>query len=546
MKLHNRSVTRVSSLLVVIISLVVAVCLPVGYFVVSYGYMEGGVHAELAFSARTVEGLVVRNPKTWQFEEVRLQEILEYRLNYGVHEKRAVRDMKGRVIARTPESLTGPLVTFRAPVHDADKKVAEVEITRSIFPLMLQTVIVGAGSFMTGILLFLFFQSYPLRAVREAHQKLAENEKRLTLALRAGDFGVWDWDIKKNIVTCNDRMYEIFAVSRESCVTRDDWLNCVHPEDRDRALRDYIPRMIGDKGFNTEYRIIHSDGAVRHIQANGIVLLDEGGKPARLIILNRDVTERKRAEEEQLRVQKLESVGTLAGGIAHDFNNLLAVIHGYIELLMADAPPGEKVRGRLEAAKKAVGQAMELTSLLITFSRGGEPVREVVDIGEMLKDAVSKNIGEWPVERKFQLAADLWVLEVDERQIRQVIRSLAINAVEAMPEGGSLTVRAENTRVTAQDGLPIAEGPYVRISMEDTGTGIPREELPLIFDPYFSTKQRGPEKGMGLGLSVCHSVVGRHNGCITVESEQGKGTTFHVYLPAGVSLSTSAQRTAAG
>jgi hypothetical protein len=171
---------------------------------------------------------------------------------------------------------------------------------------------------------------------------------------------------------------------------------------------------------------------------------------------------------------------------------------------MADAPPGEKVRGRLAAAEKAVGQAMELTSLLITFSRGGEPVREVVDIGEMLKDAVSKNIGEWPVERKFQLAPDLWVLEIDERQIRQVIRSLAINAVEAMPEGGTLTVRAENTRVTAQDGLPIAEGPYVRISMEDTGTGIPREELPLIFDPYFSTKQRGPEKGRG---SACRSVT---------------------------------------
>lgn len=532
------SITRIASVLVVVISLVVAVCVPVGYFLVLYENMQGGVNAELAFSARSVEGLVVRNPKTWQFEELRLREILENRLAYDIGQSRAVTDLKGQVIARTEESLTGPLVTFRAPVHDAGRTVANVEITRSITPLLLQTVIVGASSLMMGVLIFLLFQRYPLRAVRNAHRELEENERRLTLALESGFFGVWDWDIRKDAVACNDRMYEMFGVSRDSCVTRNDWLNRVHPEDRDRALRDYIPRTIGEKGFNTEYRIVRSDGAIRHIQANGIVLLDDGGVPARLIILNRDVTDRKRAEEEQIKVHKLESIGTLAGGIAHDFNNLLSVIQGYLELLMADAPEGDMTHSRLAAARKAVNQAMELTGLLITFSRGGEPFKEIVDIADLVKNTVLRSVGEWPVETEFFMDSDLWALEADDRQLSQVIRNLAVNAVEAMPEGGILKVRIGNVRVAVADGLPVPEGPYVKISMEDTGKGIPKDELPLIFDPYYSTKQRGAEKGMGLGLSVCHSVVGRHNGCMTVESQEGKGTSVHVYLPAGVHLNT--------
>ena len=140
------SITRIASVLVVVISLVVAVCVPLGYFLVSYENMQGSVNTELAFSARSVEGLVVRNPKTWQFEELRLREILENRLDYDVGQARAVKDMKGQVIAQTEESLTGPLVTFRAPVHDAGRTVANVEITRSINHLVVQTVIVGVSS----------------------------------------------------------------------------------------------------------------------------------------------------------------------------------------------------------------------------------------------------------------------------------------------------------------------------------------------------------------------------------------------------------------
>jgi len=538
MKKPVPSITRIASILVVVISLVVAVCVPVGYFIVSYENMQGGVNAELAFSARTVEELVVRNPETWQFEELRLREILENRLDYDIGQSRAVKDLKGQVIARTEESLTGPLVTFRAPVHDAGRVVANVEITRSITPLLLQTVIVGVSSVMVGILIFLLFQRFPLRTVRKAYRELEENERRLALALESGSFGVWDWDIRKDTVICNDRMYEMFGVSRDSCVTRDDWLNRVHPEDRDRALRDYIPRTIGEKGFNTEYRIVRSDEVTRHIQANGMVLLDGGGEPVRLIILNRDVTERKRAEEEQIKIHKLESIGTLAGGIAHDFNNVLAVVQGYLELLMTDAPEGGTSHARLSAARNAVNQAMELTGLLLTFSKGGEPFKEIIDIADLVKNTVLRSVGEWPVETEFFMDADLWALEADERQLSQVVRNLAVNAVEAMPDGGSLKVRIGNIRVAAADGLPVPEGPYIRISMEDTGKGIPKDELPLIFDPYYSTKQRGAEKGMGLGLSVCHAVVGRHNGCMTVESQEGKGTIVRVYLTAGVHLST--------
>jgi CheY-like chemotaxis protein len=214
----------------------------------------------------------------------------------------------------------------------------------------------------------------------------------------------------------------------------------------------------------------------------------------------------------------------------------LAVIQGYIELLKMDIPPGEKVQNRLRATEKAISQAAELTNRLLVFSKGGEPVKQVLDVSDLIKDAVLRILGASPVEKRFHLDRDLWPVEVDERQIHQVIRNLAINAAEAMPEGGRLAIRAENTMVKVQDKLPIRPGAYIRISVEDTGKGIPTDELPLIFDPYFSTKQRGAQKGMGLGLSVCHSVVTKHNGCITLESQEGRGSTFRVYLPATVSV----------
>ncbi|MDD5476478.1 MAG: ATP-binding protein, partial [Syntrophales bacterium] len=187
------------------------------------------------------------------------------------------------------------------------------------------------------------------------------------------------------------------------------------------------------------------------------------------------------------------------------------------------------------AAIEAIKQAADLSRRLITFAKGGGPVRRPCDVGELVNDVFQRSvtgIKAKPVEKKCFTAEDLREALVDEGQVRQVVRNMVVNAMEAMPNGGMLKVTAENYRVSNRDSLPVPEGDYVRITVEDTGSGISGDKLRHVFDPYFSTKQMGSQKGMGLGLSVCHSIVAMHGGCITVESVPGEGTAFHVYLPA--------------
>ncbi len=308
----------------------------------------------------------------------------------------------------------------------------------------------------------------------------------------------------------------------------------IHPDDQ-AAFMDYVDKIT--QGLPTpkqvEIRVLLPDGTFINAEVSMVRVTYKGNR-CNLAYL-RDITDRKRAEAEQLKVQKLESVGTLAAGIAHDFNNLLAVIQGYIELLKMDIPPGEKVQNRLRATEKAISQAAELTNRLLVFSKGGEPVKQVLDVSDLIKDAVLRILGASPVEKRFHLDRDLWPVEVDERQIHQVIRNLAINAAEAMPEGGRLTIRAENMMVKVQDKLPIRPGHISGYPWKIPGKASRRTSC-RFFRSYFSTKQRGAQKGMGLGLSVCHSVVTKHNGCITLESQEGRGSTFRVYLPATVSV----------
>ena len=297
----------------------------------------------------------------------------------------------------------------------------------------------------------------------------------------------------------------------------------------DTAERDWMVKELrsGKDVLHREFQFRRNDGTVRSgiYSTRSITIAGE----ACLIFVMQDTTERKQLEKDHqeleerlIQSQKMGAIGTLAGGIAHDFNNLLAVIQGYIELLKRDLPADNKAAGKLFAVEKVVGQATELTNRLITFSKGGEPVKRVTAIGDIAKDAVLDSIGESSLQKQFSIDPDLQLVEVDEGQIRQVVRNLTINAVEAMPDGGSLVVRVRNKTVKAQDRLPVKEGAYVWISVEDTGKGIPLDELPLIFDPYFSTKQRGADKGMGLGLSVCHAIVGKHDGYITCESQVGE------------------------
>jgi two-component system, cell cycle sensor histidine kinase and response regulator CckA len=254
------------------------------------------------------------------------------------------------------------------------------------------------------------------------------------------------------------------------------------------------------------------------------------GRECRAVL--EDITERKRAEEDRLIMDRLESTGILAGGIAHDFNNLLTMILLNLELAQTLIPPGKELAHLLEQAKQAAMTSGGLTQQLHSFATGGAPVRKPTGLSSVIQESVRLAASGSRLRCDFALAEDLWLAEVDAGQIGQVIRNLVLNAREAMPEGGVISVRGENVVLGPQEHPSLPPGDYVRVSVTDWGGGIAKEVLPKIFDAYFSTKRRGTQKGMGLGLAICHTVIQKHGGAIAVESQPGVGTTFRIHLPA--------------
>jgi PAS domain S-box-containing protein len=298
----------------------------------------------------------------------------------------------------------------------------------------------------------------------------------------------------------------------------------IFPDIKDTGLFDVFQRVW--KSGSAEHRTVtrHKDTCISQWMDNEVYKLPSG----EIVAIYEDITERKRAEEELIRVKKLESLGVFADGIAHDFNKLLSAMLLNIfdaKLSCADAEG-------LEKAEKIGFQAKELAHRLFTFAKGEEPIRKVGFISRLLRDSVSQTLSWSDVNGEFILPEDLWPVEMDQVQIRQVIHNIVNNAREAMPGGGTVIIQAENVTVAAGSGLPLKEGKYVKWSVKDHGIGIPQKDLFQIFDPYFTTKPEGSARGRGLGLTVCYAIIKKHDGFIAVESEPGSGSTFFVYLPA--------------
>ena len=269
------------------------------------------------------------------------------------------------------------------------------------------------------------------------------------------------------------------------------------------------------------------DGRQVIIEGNAICHF-ENGSPISSQCIFHDVTEKKNMEKELIKAQKLESLGVLAGGIAHDFNNLLTAILGNISMAKMHTNPHDSIAGYLDKTEKASSRAQGLTKQLLTFARGGEPIKKVTTITELIKDATSFVLRGSKVKCKYQFAQDLWAVEADEGQLSQVCQNLAINASQAMPNGGIITIQATN-KTLALDEIPsLPSGKYIELLFQDTGTGISQENISKIFDPYFSSKSTGS----GLGLAISYSIIKNHGGLITVCSELGQGTVFSILLPA--------------
>jgi PAS domain S-box-containing protein len=316
----------------------------------------------------------------------------------------------------------------------------------------------------------------------------------------------------------------------------------IHPDDRRMILEHYRRQISGMVVSNIYvFRFICKSGNTKWVEAS-VARITWEGRPATLNFLT-DVTDRRRLEDERQRVAKLESVGLLAGGIAHDFNNLLTAILGNISLASMEAKPGSEMQNSLGQAEKASLRAKDLTKQLLTFSKGGAPVKTLASLPELLRDTAGFALRGSNVKCNFSIPPDLWYAEIDEGQVSQVIHNLVINAQQALPTGGAIELIAQNMALSETlslgRGLPLDAGNYIRISVADHGSGIPAENMEKIFDPFFTTKN----KGSGLGLATSFSIARRHSGHLSVESELGVGSTFYLYLPASTQKATTKQDT---
>jgi PAS domain S-box-containing protein len=311
----------------------------------------------------------------------------------------------------------------------------------------------------------------------------------------------------------------------------------IHPDDS-AATYAVFNTAVKEPGRNdgAELRFRHKDGSWRILEVIGKSLTAEDNKVI-AIVNSRDITDRKGMEDDLIRAQKLESLGILAGGIAHDFNNLLVSILGNISMTLLDVQPSSDMHQQLQHAEKASLRAQGLTQQLLTFSRGGDPIKKIIDIGPLIREATEFSLRGSRVKCTIELPDRIWPIEADAGQVAQVINNLMINADQAMPAGGTIAVRAENFDSAHHEIPALKPGRYIRLSVSDNGIGISGDCIGKVFDPYYTTKQ----KGSGLGLAVTYSIVRKHHGHIVVVSSPGAGATFTVYLPASSTVGTEAR-----
>jgi PAS domain S-box-containing protein len=377
-------------------------------------------------------------------------------------------------------------------------------------------------------------------ARRNALDALQESAEKYRSIVETSTDWIWAIDLEGRHTYTNDRVRDILGIEPEELL-RASALELLHPEDVPR-VRELLgaARSSGAGWQGVVLRWRHRDGTYRWIESNAVAARDARGALAGFRGVDRDISERRRLEEELVKTQKLEAIGTLAGGIAHDFNNLLQGLFGYISLARLHLDQPAEADAMLGQAERALDLSVNLTTQLLTFAKGGAPLKSVISLPEILEDPVRFALSGSRSDYRITLGTRLWAVDADAGQVGQVLQNLALNASEAMPRGGTVAIDVRN-EVIAPGSNPLvpAGGDFVRIDVSDTGVGIPGRHLARIFDPYFTTKQRGS----GLGLATSYSIVRSHNGFIEATSRPGEGSVFSVFLPAfrgGASLKPAA------
>jgi PAS domain S-box-containing protein len=371
-----------------------------------------------------------------------------------------------------------------------------------------------------------------LTGIRSTETALAAERERLSVTLRAMTEGVVTTDPVGRIQFMNDAGAALTGWSITAAIGRplqEVWI-FGSGQVGEPVVAPVAAALAADAAIDLPPQAVLQprEGRGRRVDGRCAPMHDTAGQIIGTVLVVRDITDRAQLESELLRASKLESVGVLAGGIAHDFNNLLTIVTGNLTLALLD-PPTAATGGRwLRDAERGALRAKELTQQLLTFAKGGEPVRSAVPLGEVVREAAEFALHGASVRCDFEIAPDLRPADVDKGQIGQVVQNLVINAVQAMPAGGVIRVSLHNEVLTTGAIGALAAGDYLRLEIADTGSGIDTAHLSHIFEPFFTTK----EHGSGLGLATVYSVIRKHRGHVMVESEIGVGTRFRVWLPA--------------
>ena len=374
---------------------------------------------------------------------------------------------------------------------------------------------------------------------KKTEDALLQSEANLANAQRIVHLGSWDWSILENTLYCSDETCRIVGIPRHALLgTYDEFRTIIHPADWD-VVKKAVHECLAGKGlYSVDHRIVRPDGTERVVHQQGELVYGATGKPIRMVGTILDITERKMLEAQFLQAQKMEAIGQLAAGIAHDFNNVLAPIIMAGSLLRAKVVDPSSLH-ILDIVEQSSARGAALVRQMLSFARGNIGEKKLVQVRHILREVMDLAESTFPksIRIKSHLPNDLWTVMCDPSQIHQVFLNLCINARDAMPEGGELTLTAENHTLNGAESVKIANGrpgSFLKIDVRDTGTGIPPEVLGRIWEPFFTTK--GPDKGTGLGLSTVRSIVALHEGFATVvsstEGTSDRGSLFTVYLPA--------------
>jgi PAS domain S-box-containing protein len=371
---------------------------------------------------------------------------------------------------------------------------------------------------------------------RRFEQEIAADKESLAVTLRSIEDGVITTDVQGKIIMINNAGENLTGWTSKEAIGRS--LKSVYNIAIDLQAQARAQKT-GSRNEAQSILLSMPENATLHSRQGREHVIEQVASPIRdsknevagVVLVFRDITERQRNEAERRKAETLEQLGLLAGGIAHDFNNLLTAIIGNISLASLLLPPNDEMGTRLNDAKNASMRARDLAQQLLTFARGGAPIKKTASIGKLIQDTVSFSLRGSHSRSEFLFGADLWPAEIDPGQISQVIANLVVNADQAMPNGGTLRVSCDNFSYDSDTSPAVTDlppGDYIRIAIRDEGTGISEECIKRIFDPYFTTKA----KGNGLGLATTYSIIKNHNGLINVESKVHFGSTFTIYLPA--------------